>query len=92
MTRGTNLLSSTGLGNGQTDTEDSVGAELGLVGSAVKLVQEGIDLGLILDIDVLLDQSRANGVVDVGNSLVDTLAAPLILLTVTELASLVLTY
>jgi hypothetical protein len=84
------LLSSTSLGNSQTDTENSVGTKLGLVVSAIKLVEELVDLGLVLDIKALLDQSRTNGLVDIGDGLGDTLATPLVLLTVTELASLVL--
>jgi hypothetical protein len=85
------LLSSTGLGDSQADTENGVGTELGLVGGTIELVEEGINLGLVLDINVLLDQSRANDVVDVADGLGDTLATPLVLLAVTELASLVLT-
>lgn len=82
----------TGLGNSQANTEDCVGTELGLVGSAIKLDEELINLGLVLDVDVLLDQGRADNVVDVLNSLGDTLAAPLGLVTIAKLASLVLTY
>lgn len=46
---------------------------------------------MVLNIEVLLDESRANDVVDVGNSLCDTLSTPLGLVSVTELNSLVLT-
>jgi hypothetical protein len=84
------LLSSTSLGNSQADTEDGISTEVGLVGSSVKLVKELVDLGLVLHIDVLLDESRANGLVDILDSLEDTLAAPVGLVTVTELVSLVL--
>ena len=84
------LLSSTGLGNGQRDTKDGVGAQLGLVGGAIKLDEEVIDGLLVLDIDVLLDELRANDGVDVLNSLQDTLSAPLGLVSITELACLVL--
>lgn len=66
------LLSGSSLGNGQGDTEDGVGTELALVGSAVELVQEVIDLSLVLDINVLLDESGANDLVDVLNGLEDT--------------------
>jgi len=85
------LLSSTSLGNSQGNTEDGIGTELGLVGSTVKSVEELVDLGLVLDIDTLLDQSGTNGGVDVLDSLENTLAKPLGLVSVTELASLVLT-
>lgn len=86
------LLSSTGLGDGQRYTKDGVGTELGLVGGTIELVEESIDSGLVLDIEVLLNQSRGNDGVDVLNSLSDTLATPLRLVTISELASLVLAY
>lgn len=66
------LLGGGSLGNGQRDTEDGVGAELGLVGGSVKLVQELVNLGLVLDIDVLLDDSRADDLVDVLDGIEDT--------------------
>ena len=84
------LLSSTSLGDGQTDTKDGIGTKRGLVGSPVEAVKELIDLGLVLHIDTLLDQSRADGVVDVVHSLGDTLATPLGLVAIAELAGLVL--
>jgi hypothetical protein len=88
---GNTLLSSTGLGNGQADTENGVGTKLGLVGGSIEVDQELVNLGLVLDIDVLLDESRGDDLVDILDSLEDTLATPLGLVTVTELASLVLT-
>lgn len=66
------LLSSTGLGDGQTDTKDGVGTEVGLVGSAIELVEELINLGLVLNIEVLLDDGGGNGLVDVLDGLQDT--------------------
>lgn len=89
---GHGLLSSTSLGNGQADTKDGVGTELGLVGGSIEVNQELVDLGLVLDINVLLDDSGANGLVDVLDGLKDALAAPLGLVAVAELASLVSTY
>jgi hypothetical protein len=86
------LLGGTGLGNSQADTEDGVGTELGLVRSSVELNQELVDLGLVNDIDVGLDKGRSDDLVDVLDSLENTLAAPLGLVTITELASLVLAY
>lgn len=86
------LLGSTSLGNSQTDTEDGIGAKLGLVGSAIELVEEGIDLGLVLDVDGLLDQGGSNDTVDVVNGLGYALAAPLGLVAISELTSLVLAY
>lgn len=86
------LLGGTGLSNSQGDTQDGVGTKLALVGSAIKAVQELVNLGLVLDIKVLLDQSGANDGVDVLNSLGDTLATPLGLVAIAKLNSLVLTW
>ena len=83
------LLGSGGLCDGHGDTEDGVGAELLLVLGSVELVQEGIDGGLVLDIDGLLDEGRGNGVVDVGDSLGHTLTTPLGLVAIAEFAGLV---
>jgi hypothetical protein len=83
------LLGSGGLCNGHGDTEDGVGAELGLVLGAIELVEESINGGLILDVESLLDQSGGNLVVDVGNSLGHTLASPLGLVSIAEFAGLV---
>lgn len=66
------LLSSTSLGDSQADTQDGVGTQVVLVGGAIELVEELIDLGLVLDIQVLLDDGRANLVVDIGDGLQDT--------------------
>ena len=66
------LLSSGSLGHSHGDTKDGVGAELGLVLSAIELVDEVVDGGLVLDVEVLLDQSRSDNVVHVGDSLGDT--------------------
>lgn len=66
------LLSSTSLGNGQGDTKDGVGTEVGLVGSAVELDEEFVNLALVLDVDVFLDDGGSDGLVDVGDSLEDT--------------------
>jgi hypothetical protein len=66
------LLSSTSLGNSQTDTEDRIGAKVGLVGCAIKLDEKFVHFGLVLDIDVGLDDGRGNDVVNVRNSLQDT--------------------
>lgn len=88
----THLLSGTGLGDGQGNTKDGVGTKLGLVAGTIELVEEGIDSGLVLDIEVLLNQSGSNDLVDVLDGLGDTLAVPLGLVTISELASLVLAY
>ena len=66
------LLSSTSLGDSQADTQDGVGTQVVLVGGTIELVEELIDLGLVLDIQVLFDDGRANLVVDIGDGLQDT--------------------
>lgn len=83
------LLGSGGLCDGHGDTEDGVGTQLFLVLGAIELVQEGIDSGLVLDVDSLLDECGRNGVVHVGNGLGDTLTAPLGLVSIAELAGFV---
>jgi hypothetical protein len=86
------FLSSAGLGNGKTDTQDSVGTQLGLISGTIELVEELVNGALILYVKALLDNSRRNDIVDIVDGLGDTLATPLALVSVTELASLVLTY
>lgn len=84
------LLCGTSFGNGQGDTEDCVGAKLALVGGSVERVEEAVDLGLVFDIEVLSNESRTQDGVDIGNSLADTLASPLSLVTIAEFNSLML--
>ena len=83
------LLGGCCLCDGHGHTKDGVGAQLLLVLGAIELVQEGVNSGLVLDVDLLLDQSWGNGVVDVGDSLGDTLTTPLGLVSIAELAGLV---
>ena len=86
------LLGGASLGDGQAHTQNGVGTELGLVGSAIEVVEELVDLGLVLDVDVLLDDRGSDDRVDVLDGLEDALAGPLGLVAVAELASLVLAY
>lgn len=86
------LFSGTSFGNSQADSQNGIGTELALVRGTVKPIEESVDLGLILNINVLLDQGRANDGVDILNSLGDTLTTPLGLIAITELNGLVLTY
>ena len=72
----TYLLRSGSLCNGETDTKDSIGTKLALVWGSVKLHQEVIDLRLVLNINVLLDESWADNVVYVCNCLGNTLTGP----------------
>jgi hypothetical protein len=83
------LLSSSGLSNGHGDTENGIGTKLSLVLGSIELVEESIDGGLVLDVELLLDQGRCDLLVDVGNGLGNTLTAPLALVTIAKLASLV---
>lgn len=87
----TYLLGGRSLGNSKTDTKDGIGTQLGLVWGSIEVDQEFVNLWLVLDIDVLLDESGANDLVDVGNGLGDTLSEPLCLVAVAELNGLVLT-
>lgn len=86
------FLCSTSLGNSQTHAQHSIGAELGLVRSAIKLIEEFVDSILILNVEVLLDHCGPKGLVDVLDGLEDTFAAPLRLVAVTKLMCFVLAY
>ncbi len=88
----TNLLGRTGLGNGQADAQNSIGTELSLVGGVIKLDQEVVDLGLVLDVQTLLDQGRSDDLVHILHSLENSLAAPFGLVAIAELASLMLSW
>lgn len=89
LVEGNAVLLSTGLGNGDGDTEDGVGTELGLVGGAVKLDEEVVDGLLVSDLEARLDELGSDDVVDVGNGLGDTLAHVRLLVAIPELVSLV---
>lgn len=61
-----------GLEDGEGDTEDGVGAILGLIGGAVELEEEVVDGGLVLDVEFGLDEGRAEMVIDVLDGGQDT--------------------
>lgn len=86
---GNALLSGSSLGNSHGHSENGVGTQLLLVLGAIELVQERVYCGLVLHIDLLLDEGRGDGVVDVADRLGDTLATPLGLVSIAEFASLV---
>jgi hypothetical protein len=86
------LLGSTGLCDSEADTENGVGSQLGLVGGSVEVDEELVDFSLVLDVGDLLDGGRGNDLIDVLDRLENTLATPLGLVTIAELASLVLTW
>lgn len=71
------LFSSSSLGDAQANTENRVRTEIGLVRRSIEFVKELIYLGLVLDINVLLDDGRSNDRVDVVDGLEDTLSTPL---------------
>lgn len=83
------LLTGTGSGSGDGDTKDGVGTELGLVLSSVEVEQELVEGSLVLDVELGLNQSGGNDLVDVLDGLEDTLSAPLGGILVSELESLV---
>lgn len=66
------LLSGTSLCNRQADSEDGIGTKLGFVLSTIELLKEFVDLGLVLDIDVLLDDRGANDLIDILDCLCNT--------------------
>jgi hypothetical protein len=66
------LLARSGLSDGDGDTEDSVGAEFALVGCAVELDEEIVDLLLLGDLETGFDKFGGDDVVDVCDGLGDT--------------------
>lgn len=83
-------LRRSGFGDGQTDTQDGVGAQLGLVRCAIEFNQEVVDQFLFLDINVFLDQGRSDDLVHVGDGFEDTLAAPVCLVSISKLTGFML--
>ena len=72
MGKRTYLLGGASLSDGDGDTENGIGAELALVGGAVELDQEVVDLLLLGDSETRLDELGGDDVVDVRNSLQHT--------------------
>lgn len=66
------LLSSSSLSNSHRYTQDSVSTELALSRCAIELVKEVVNLSLLLDINVLLEESGCDHIVDVCDGLEDT--------------------
>lgn len=83
------FLSGTGLGNGHGDTEDGVGTQLALVRGTVQLDQQVVNLLLLGNGQTRVDQLLGDDVVDVGNSLQDTLADVGRLVAISQLDGLV---
>ena len=63
-----------GAGDTQGDSQNGVGAQVFLVGCAIEICQQQIDL--LLAGDVLAEQRRGDRVVDVTDSVADGLAHP----------------
>lgn len=72
LVQGDTLLRGGSLSDGDGDTEDGVSTELALVGGAVELDQEVVDLLLLSDLELGLDKFGGNDIVDVRNGLEDT--------------------
>jgi len=89
LVNGDALLSSASLDNGNRHAKDGVSAELALVWRPIKLDQEVINLLLLGDTDAGFDQLRAENLVDVFNSLENTLSNIVRFVTVTKLDGLV---
>lgn len=68
----TDLLSSSSLGDSHAHTKDGVCTKLGLVLSAIELVEELVNLGLVLDIKALLHERRGDDIVNVADGLGNT--------------------
>jgi len=66
------FLGSTRLRYSNGNPKDGVGAECALVGGAVELDEEVVDLGLGRDAQAGRDELGADYIVDVGDSLADT--------------------
>lgn len=66
------LLSGSSLRDGDGYAEDGVSTELALVGGAVELDQEVIDLLLLGDLEASLENGGGDDVVNVGDGLEDT--------------------
>jgi len=86
------LLCSCSLRDGKTDPKNGIGAKLCFIWGSIKLNQELINLWLVLHVDILFNDGRANDFVDIGDSLQNTFSTPLALISIAKLACLVLPY
>lgn len=75
LVKGNTLLGRTSFSNRDRNTENGVGAEFALVRCPVELDQEIVDILLLGDDEAALNKFRGDNVVDVGNSLGNTLKA-----------------
>ena len=75
LVEGDTLLRGSCLGSSDGNTEDGVSTEFALVGGAVELDQEVINLLLLGDLELRLDELGADDVVDVRDGLQDACGA-----------------
>ena len=76
MSELTNLLRRSRLSNSQTYAQNGIGTKIRLIFGPVKLNEKFINLGLVLDIKILLDELGANSVVNILHGFQDTFSAP----------------
>jgi hypothetical protein len=86
------LLCSCSLRDGKTDSKNGIGAKVCFIWGSIKLNQELINLWLVLHVDILLNDGRANDFVDIGDSLQNTFSVPLAFISIAKFACLVLPY
>ena len=72
------LLCCGSLRDGHGDAEDSVCAELGLILCAIELVDELVDLGLVLNVQLGLNELGCDHIVHVGDGFCYTYQTPLV--------------
>ena len=85
------LLGSSSFSNSKGDTKDSIGSQDGLVFRAIEVNEELLDRGLVSAVEVLLDQLRTKGLVDIFDRLKYAFPTPMGLVSVSQLTSLMLT-
>jgi hypothetical protein len=72
LVEGNTLFGGSSFSDGDGDTENCVGTQLALVGSAVELDEEVINFFLLGNLELGLNQLGANSVIDVRNGFEDT--------------------
>ncbi|KAH3667348.1 hypothetical protein OGAPHI_002997 [Ogataea philodendri] len=83
------LVGSGGLGSRKRHSENGIGSQFALVFGSVQRKQELVEFLLVQNRNLGLNDSRCNDVVDIGNSLQNTLTKPLGLVTISQFQGLV---